>query len=347
MSTHYDLTGDWPEASLRHLAGAGAWTWVVPRAFGGMELSPFQQTQAYEAVASGCMACLLILSQRDAACELLAAGDSDSLKEELLPRLARHEIMTTVGISQLTTSHRTGRPALAATPAGDGYVLSGFMPWVTAAPRCQYLVTGAVLPDGAEILAAIPADLPGVTIDPPMQLMALQCTATCEVHCRNVRLDRRFVLKGPMEHVLSSRSTVKPFVVAASGLGLARAIAQHIQPLAARVDGPLAEMAEELLARYDAMRIRLYKSVSAAAAGEPDASKTELRAAVNDLLIRLAVGLMTFSKGSGMLRQRDAQRLVREAMFFLVWSAPDDVRAATLAGLLDAPVPASKSMTWR
>jgi hypothetical protein len=31
------------------------------------------------------------------------------------------------------------------------------------------------------------------------------------------------------------------------------------------------------------------------------------------------------------------QRLAREAMFFLVWSAPDDVRTRTLAGFLDEP----------
>jgi hypothetical protein len=31
-------------------------------------------------------------------------------------------------------------------------------------------------------------------------------------------------------------------------------------------------------------------------------------------------------------------------MFFLVWSAPEDVRSQTLAGFLDPPLPESKSL---
>jgi hypothetical protein len=76
-----------------------------------------------------------------------------------------------------------------------------------------------------------------------------------------------------------------------------------------------------------------------------DVPKTEMRVGVNDLLVRLAAGLLIYSKGSGLLRQRDAQRLVREAMFFLVWSAPEDVRANTLARLLDRPDPMTRSMS--
>jgi len=347
LATHYDFTGHWPEKSLHHLTQAGAWTWVVPRSHGGRQLSPLEQAQAYEAVASGCMACLLILTQRDAACELIAAGDSEALKDEILPRLARHEVMTTVGISQLTTSHRTGRPALVAKAAGDGFVLNGFMPWVTAADRCQYLVTGAELPDGNEILAAVPSDLPGVTIDKPMDLMALQHTATSEVHCRNVHIERRFVLKGPMKDVLSSRSTVKPFVVASAGVGLAGTMSRLVALAAEKAGGELAELGQELVARHEAIRERLYKAVTDAGTGGSEDSKTQLRIAVNDLLVRLAIALLTLSKGSGFQRQRDAQRLAREALFFLVWSAPDDVRAGTLAAFVDHPAPAARSMEWR
>ena len=60
--------------------------------------------------------------------------------------------------------------------------------------------------------------------------------------------------------------------------------------------------------------------------------------------MRLAMTCLTFAKGSGFIRQRDAQRLSREAMFFLVWSATDEVRAKTLARFLDAPEMPSKSL---
>src|SRR5262249_36555548 len=149
-----------------------------------------------EAIAAGCMSTLLILANRDSACELIAASENEPLKADLLPRLASNEIMTTVGIAQLTTSHQTGPPALVATPDGNGFRLSGFIPWVTSAAKCQYLVIGALLPDRRQLLMAIPSDLPGLIIDPPLRLMAMEATWTSEVRCENVRVEPRFVLGG-------------------------------------------------------------------------------------------------------------------------------------------------------
>ncbi len=347
LATHYDITGEWPARSLDHLTDAGAWTWVIPRRFGGLELDPVSQTNAYEAIAAGCMSTLLILTQRDAACELIAHGENEALKQALLPKFAAHEILASVGISQLTTSHQTGRPTLSAKPEGDGFMLNGFAPWVTGAEKCEYIVTGGVLPDRGQVLAAVPTDTPGVTVDRPMQLMALQSSATSEVHFKEVLVEQRHLIRGPAEKVLSSRSTVKPLVVATAGVGLAGTMVRTITNYAAKSDGILAGMSEEVGQRYEAMRDRLMRAVESLSDPEADTSKTEIRVAVNDLLMRLAIAMLTFSKGSGFLRQLDAQRLVREAMFFLVWSAPEEVRTETLSAFLEQPQPRSKSMSFQ
>lgn len=344
LATHYDMTGEWPEKSLEHLTSAGAWSWVIPTQYGGLGLDPLSQTKAYEAVAYGCMATLLILTQRDAACELIAGGESERLKDELLPALARHEFLTSVGISQITTSRQGGRPALSATPQGDDFLLTGCAPWVTGAARCRCLVVAAVVPDGRQILAVVETNAEGVVIDPPMQLAALQCTLTSEVHLKSVRVRRDQVVRGPQQNVLASRSTVKPLVVATAGLGHAGAMAKLIQSQGTKTPGALGEMHEDFLARYEAVRERLYRAAQMLGQPNGEDSKTELRIAVNDLLVRLTVAMVTYAKGSGFLRQMDAQRLAREAMFFLVWSAPEDVRAGTLSAILDRPETVTKTM---
>jgi alkylation response protein AidB-like acyl-CoA dehydrogenase len=191
----------------------------------------------------------------------------------------------------------------------------------------------------------VPTDLKGIIIDPPMQLMALQSSRTCEVHFKDVVVDKRFVLRGPGEHILASRSTVKPLVVATAGIGLAGTLVRLIESLAAKTSGALLEMSEELSARYQAMRDRLMTFAASLLEPGQEVPKTEIRVGVNDLLVRLAAAALIYAKGSGLLRQRDAQRLVREALFFLVWSAPEDVRAQTLANLLNRPDPLTRSMT--
>jgi len=330
-ATAYDLAGAWPEESLAALTAASAWAWIVPRQYGGVQLDAIVHLHAYEAIAAGCMSSLLILTNRDSACELIAANENEALKSDLLPRLAANEIMTTVGIAQLTTSHQTGPPAMTATADGDSFRLNGFMPWVTSAIKCQYIVTGAVLPDRRQILAAVPTDLPGLVIAEPFKLMAMEGTLTSEVRCKDAVVERRYLLRGPAEKVLATRSGLKPALVAASGVGLAQSMLEEIRQHAGPAGGMLAGMADELGRRHQQTRKRVFDFAASADALTAETKKSEIRIEVNDLLMRLSVALLSFTKGLGLLRQRDGQRLVREALFFLVWAAPEDVRVGTLA----------------
>lgn len=343
-ATHYDCIGEWPEQSVDALTAAGAWTWSIPRSHGGMGIDAVSQLLGYEAIAAGCLSTLLILTQRDGACHIIEFGENAELRDRLLPRLAAHEVMTSVGISQLTTSRRGDRPALRAEPDGDGFRLRGYIPWVTAAEKCDFVVAGAVLPDDQQLLFVLPTDAPGVLVDPPMKLMALDSSLTSEIHCKDVHVDPSHIIRGPVERVLAARSPVSPLVVATAGIGHAGAMMRLIMTHAARSSDRLAELAEDLSERFDATRERIFKYADSL--HRPDASvpKTEIRVAVNDLVLRLAIATLTYAKGSGLLRQRDAQRLNREAMFFIAWSAPEDVRAATLAGFLTAHIDENRTM---
>lgn len=336
-ATEYDLAGAWPEVSLEALTAAGAWRWVIPRRYGGEQLDPIEHLQRYEAIAAGCMSSLLILTNRDSACELIAASENEALKDELLPKLAANEIMTTVGIAQLTTSHQSGPPALAATADGDCFRLQGFMPWVTSAEKCQYIVAGAVLADKRQVLAAIPSDIPGLTIEPPLELMSMQGTLTSLVRCEDVRVQPRHLLLGPAGKVLPSRSGIKPALVACSGVGLARSMIDVIHEHAPQGTGRMGAMADELMTRLQAVRNHVYEFARSKDAPTAEKEKTEVRVLVNDLLIRLVIAVLTFTKGSGLMRRQDAQRLVREALFFLVWAAPEDVRVGTMERFLGIP----------
>jgi alkylation response protein AidB-like acyl-CoA dehydrogenase len=356
LVTHHDITGSWPQASVDELTSAGAWEWVIPRAFGGLGLDQHQLTQAYEAVACGCMTTLLILTQRDRACELIAEGENDPLKAECLPRLARGEMLVTVGISQVTTSRQGRRPALSATADGDEFLLTGIMPWVTGAAKAAWIVTAAVVEDGRQLLAVVPTDAPGLTIDKPMELMALQGSLTSEVHCRNVRVPSSRVVRGPAANVLTASMTVRPHVVAAAGVGLAGAMARFVREHVDPSSAALGQLAEDVVHRCAAVRERLYRATSAVAGGggaehggglgdDVSVDKDDLRIAVNDLLVRVSAAVLIFSKGTGFLRQMPAQRLVREAMFFLVWSASPAVRAGTLSRLLAESPPEIRSLS--
>ncbi len=352
----------WPEEGLRRIRQAGLLGAVIPRRYGGSELSPCDQVAVYEHVGAGSLALALILTQHDRACELLADGGGATAAADLLPRCATGETLLTVGISQLTTSKRGKGPALRAQREADGaFVLDGRMPWVTSAPRAEAIVTGAVLDDGMQVLACVRREAAGVTVEEPLELLALTGTETSVVRCAGVRVAPANVVRGPGKDVLGQRAPVKPLVVSTVGIGLAGTLMDDMRRTSLSVGAELRALVERAGVRYAAMRERVYSAARCAErerarrAGQPaggaevragdgweaqrgaaEAEATSVRVAVNDLLVRLAASAMVLAKGSGYVRGRRAERLLREAAFFLVWSAPDAVRAGTVETIWNA-----------
>lgn len=326
-------TDAWPAEALRILAGAGCWRECVPAAFGGDALSPAELLGVYAGVGAGSLTLALILTQHDRACELIATGDNPELARQLLPRIAQGDVLTTVGISQLTTSRRHSGPSLRAARDGKAFRLDGTMPWVTSAMKADYIVAGAVLDDGDQVLACVPTDSPGLTVQTPMRLMALNRSWTSAVRCDGIMVAAEHMVRTPAEKVLTLRAAIKPSAVAAVGLGVAGALLDEMRRTAAAQGKDFEAIEADARQRTAALRHRLHNSADALAQSASEGASMELRAEVNDLLGRLAASVMVMAKGSGYLADHPAQRLAREALFFMVWSAPQPVQLATLRRL--------------
>src|SRR5207248_2048219 len=111
--------------------------------------------------------------------------------------------------------------ALRAEATSAGYRIDGLIPWSTGAAKARFILVGAIEESGQQILVALPTELPGVAISPPMPLAALRATWTSEVRCDDVRIDRRWVVRGPEANVLASRKSL-PLGQAFLALGHAR-----------------------------------------------------------------------------------------------------------------------------
>lgn len=335
LGTGYDLSGDWPEKSVELIAAAGAWRWNLPAAYGGDPVPHGDLLRIYEAIAAGCVSTALISTQRDGAVELIAGSDNDALKSHWLPKLANGEIYTTVGISQLTTSKRGGgKTLMTATPDGDGYRLDGMMPWASGAERAQIIVTGAVLPDQNQILACVPTDRDGISVDEPDDLFVLTQSRTSCVRCKNFRVEPDEIIRGPMERALALRTPVKPLVTSACGIGVATSLIGIISGLPEPARSPFDDVVAPLVYRYRQIRTSIYEAADRLHDPKFEVPSTEIRVRVNELLMRLAITTLTLAKGSAFLSSRPAQRHVREAMFFLVWSATGQTQLETLTRLM-------------
>jgi alkylation response protein AidB-like acyl-CoA dehydrogenase len=318
----------WPATSWQAMCHGGAVRWCIPTTFGGDGWGAEKLLDGYEHLASACLTSCFILSQRDAACRRLRDSENIALARELLPQLAAGRAFATVGLSQLTTSRQHVRPALTVRQQGDDFVLDGIMPWVTGAPRAEFFVTGGVLDDGRQILAVLPANLRGVTVGPPADLMALQGSLTAEVRCDHVRLERRWLLAGPVEKVMGpGRGGAGGLETSCLALGLTRAAVAYLEEEAV-VRPELKPTVSRLDHARALVRQKLHQAARSGCSAENAAA---LRGRANTLVLRATQAALTASKGAGFLRNHPAQRWVRQAMFFLVWSCPRPAVEATMA----------------
>lgn len=331
-----------PQARWQACCAAGVTAWTIPEAEGGRGDTPSEWLDGCLELARGDLLVAFVLSQFQAACQRLAAASSLALRQRWLPRLASGTAMATVGISHLTTSRQhLPRPAVEVQTHADGFRLSGTIPWVTAGLRADVLVLGGTFTDGRQILAAVPADRPGLQPQPPWKLLALTGSETGTVKLQDVNVAPDEVIAGPVPHVLSTLPGGGAGSLTTSALALGHAW-HGIDCLHQEARGrPSLDRTVAALER-EAQELRGALLATAQGTAGATWSAETLRARATDLTLRATQALLTATKGAGFVQGHPAERLAREALFFLVWSCPQAVAAQLLdnfAGCADEDAP--------
>ena len=317
------VEGPWASGAFDCLARSGVLGGFIPADSGGVAAAEPALVACLATVAEHCLTTALVLSQWAAACRIIAAGPP-AVRSARLPALARGETPTTVGISQLSTSRRhLTAPALRAARTAAGWRLDGLCPWVTGAAACDTIVTGAATDEGGQVFFVISTAAAGLEIAPPLTMLALTGSLTSSVRFTDVEpADVIVPAEGGGVRTGGLATTALALGATRAALALLEAEAAARPALAAPAAG-LREDTRALAADLDA----------AARHGAEADRRDALRARANGLVVRAAQAALTASKGAGFVAGHPAERLVREAMFFLVWSCPQAVSTAVMCEL--------------
>ena len=332
LAARPELIEAWPEQQLQLLARAGVLGWLIPAEFGGSPVSERDLLSGYVELAAACLTTTFVLTQRNGACQRIVASANRPLKERMLPALARGDFFATVGISHLTTSRQHFQRPTVRVTRGDGiFLFNGEVPWVTGASAAKYVVTGGTLEDGTQILAAIETSLPGVAIAPAAKLLALDGSATSSMQLTDVRIAEEDVIAGPIDQVMKQGGAgAGSLSTSALAVGHALSCIEHLEREAA-LRPELEPIIAPLRAECTQLRAEILLATDRQALAEIPAGNAELiRGRANSLALRSSQSLLAASKGAGFVVGHFAERAVREAMFFLVWSCPQPVVTAAL-----------------
>lgn len=340
----WNSVGDWPRDSLRSCG-----QWGMYRGLAGLPVgdaaqvwSARRQIEVLIQLASADLLTTFVITQHLGAIKrILAAKVTDTSREQILSDLLDGKQMASVGISHLTTSRRhVSRPVVRAEAVADGFRIDGTIPWVTGAPHIHWLVLGATLDDGKELLACVSTAHDGVRPGSGIPMVALSASCTDAIELESVAVTPQAILGGPCQSVLSasrdrSAATAPPKGSGAGGLqtsalafGLSAAALGYLNR-EAETRNHLHPIVEQFQLEHEQLRERIL----AAADGTSDESSADIRMSANQLVQRTTAAAMTTAKGAGMLQGHPVGRWCCQALFFLVWSCPQPVADAHLCEL--------------
>jgi len=140
------------------------------------------------------------------------------------------------------------------------------------------------------------------------------------------------LIAGPIENVmkLGKGGGTGSLTTSALAVGTAEGVLRRLKAEADR-RADLVEIYDPLAAECAAIFHDMMAAVrSDAAANDTPPSAESIRRRANSLVLRAAQAYLAASKGAGYVTGHPAERAVREAMFFLVWSCPQPVLHAAL-----------------
>jgi alkylation response protein AidB-like acyl-CoA dehydrogenase len=311
----------WGRAGLLGLAG--------PPACGGGGAPPSVVREVTEVLAGACGATWFVATQHAMPLAVVGASKHEVLRERWLRGLCTGEVLSGVAVAQL---RRPGPPAVTAVRTDTGWRLDGHVGWMTSWGICDVFLLGAVTPDGQVVLALVPAaEGAGLTASAPMQLAAMQATATVTLDLDGYLVpDDAVASVVPLADWLAvdAGKTANP---SPHTFGLQREAVRRLAETASRRDdGTAAALAQQLGREGERLRRVAYTLIDDVPAAEQLEDRLAVRAASLELVVRTATALVAATGGAAMALSAAPQRLMREAVFHLVQAQTAPIREATL-----------------
>lgn len=323
----------WPTDAMQRCAKAGFYRWFVSKENGGYGWTSTDIASGYLELSKANLTVTFILTQRVAALRRIAGCQNGPLKKRLLEPLLAGEFAATVGISHLTTSRQhLGKPVFAASELENGFRVDGMSPWVTGGCGAELVLMGASIvdenqnADGREILFVVETANEKVSVKPGFDLVALAASHTGAVHVEDLYVPEEDIVAGPVDQVLTGNGGgAGGLQTSVLALGLASAAIEFIESEAQRRND-LASAQTALREQHEV----LCRDLFAATDGGTDMTAAEIRSQSNSLALRATQSALVAAKGAGFVTGHPVGRWCREALFFLVWSCPQEVSQANL-----------------
>ncbi|MFV0525745.1 MAG: acyl-CoA dehydrogenase family protein [Acidimicrobiales bacterium] len=322
-----------PRGHFEALAGTGAFGLAAPRPLGGCGVGRVTAGAVFRRLGGACGATAFSFAQHHGVVGALVTTPNEALRRRWLGPLCRGTLAGTA----YAHVRRPGAGPLRATRRPGGWRFDGVAPWVTSWGRAEVFSVAAVSADGELVWALLPTDA-GMVPSDPLDLVVFGATGSVRLELAGSDVADAAVLV--VDDLARWRVGDRP--MAARPNPMALGIGDRAIALVAATDPEVAAVLEvdqeDLAARAE----RATGGIGTAVPEDGDAlvgTLAALRAEVVLAAQRLAAGAMAAAGGRGAELAHPAQRLGREALFYVIQAQSGEGRLATLAAVADARGP--------
>ncbi len=324
-----DIDGKIPVSHFNALADAGLFGMLGPATAGGADVSASVARRTMAHIAGGCGSTFFVWAQHHGVVRTLRSSRNDELRDPLLAELCAGEQIAGVAFAH---ARRVGSPPLRASRIDGGWQLDGVAPWTTSWGIAKQFAIAAETEDGQLVWSLIPADSTGGIEPQPLPLPVLAATGTVALRIDGcVVADRDVItIMDANEWRATDRRTASIGQTAVLGVAdrAIRLLAHGARSPSDSAADAAASLKTELGARWTDDEELLPLVLDFDEAGIAAASTH--RARCLELGQRSTTALLAASGGRGMDLRNPAQRLAREAMFYVIQAQTNDGRSGTL-----------------
>ena len=190
--------GQYPAEFMHALGRLGGFGAAIPAPAGGLGLDLAAQIDVIARVGSVCGS-TAFLNWCQAACAwYFQQTDHADARARYLGPIARGEILAGTGMSNCV-KHLAGieRINLRARRDGEGYRVSGALPWVSNLGPDHLVIAAAAVDEGGYLMFAIPPGSDALTLRPCPAFAGMEGTGTYGVHLKNAWIPATDVLADP------------------------------------------------------------------------------------------------------------------------------------------------------
>lgn len=351
----WDRENHWPAEIHARLAALGVFGLTVPEAYGGSgpDISATMAVIEELAKRSTAIACSYIMGVCYAGMNLVESG-SAAQRAELLPRLARGELLFAYGLSEPNVGGDLAAVETQARIEGDSVVVNGAKRWCTGAHIADYIF--CLVRSGAReekyrnlSIVLVPPGAPGVTIA-PLGHLGIRGVETKDVTFDEVRVPLANILGGPEKWgagwtQLAGRALeVEKLELSACALGIATAAVEDATAYAQQrvqfgrkisAHQAIRHAIAEMRTRVQAMRHMLYHAAWLADRGRPCSVETSMaKLFCCEGAAEVAQAAMRVAGAYGLSDQFDFERYTRDAISLPIVGGSSNMQKNNIANRL-------------